>query len=90
MFIKLFYQSFICTFFYIYYLFLFYVFSDSLFNGFSKHYSNTHFQENTTVALSCGTIVAAKRKWDDKWHRGRVVDVVDINKPAKVSLYCYT
>lgn len=34
--------------------------------------------------MSIGTIVAAKRKWDEKWHRGRVVDVVDIDKPAKV------
>lgn len=60
------------------------LFTNYLFNDFSKHYANTPFQENTTIALSIGTIVAAKRKWDEKWHRGRVVDVVDIDKPAKV------
>lgn len=54
-------------------------------NHFSEHYSNAPFQENTSIALSCGAIVAAKRRYDEKWHRGRIVDVEDIHKPVKVS-----
>lgn len=56
----------------------------ALFFDLNKHYSNSPFKENTTIALSCGSIVVAKRKWDGKWHRGRVIDVVGIDRPAKV------
>lgn len=51
---------------------------------FREYYSNAPFSENTTVALSYGTIVVAWRRVDCSWHRARILDVSDVTGPARV------
>ncbi|GFU33063.1 uncharacterized protein NPIL_512161 [Nephila pilipes] len=55
-----------------------------LFENMRKFYSSTPFTENTTVAVSYGSIVVAWRRVDCSWHRGRVLDVSDVTGPAKI------
>ncbi|XP_055932384.1 tudor domain-containing protein 6-like isoform X2 [Argiope bruennichi] len=56
----------------------------ALFKDMREYYSNAPFTENTTVALSFGTIVVAWRRVDCSWHRARVLDVSDVTGPARV------
>lgn len=51
---------------------------------FSEYYSNLPFAENTTVALSFGTIVVAWRRVDSAYHRARIINISDIGGPAQV------
>ncbi|GFW87193.1 uncharacterized protein TNCV_5125471 [Trichonephila clavipes] len=55
-----------------------------LFENMRKYYSNTPFTENTTVAVSYGSIVVAWRRVDCSWHRGRVLDISDVTGPARI------
>lgn len=55
-----------------------------LFENMRKYYSKTPFTENTTVAISYGSIVVAWRRVDCSWHRGRVLDVSDVTGPARI------